>query len=50
MPASTPLSDKVSSELRSLGMNFVGTTIVYAFLQAVGIVNDHLADCWKSNV
>lgn len=50
MPASTPLSDRVSSELRSMGMNFVGTTILYAFLQAVGVVNDHMADCWKSNV
>ena len=49
-PASTPLSDQVSSELKSMGMNFVGTTIIYAFLQAVGVVNDHLADCWKSNV
>ncbi len=49
MPASTPLSDRISKELRGRGMNFVGTTIMYAYLQAVGVVNDHVADCWKSN-
>ena len=48
VPASTPLSDRISRELRSMGMNFVGTTIVYAYLQAVGVVNDHVAECWKS--
>ena len=48
VPASTPLSDLVSRELKLRGMNFVGTTIIYAFLQAVGVVNDHVAYCWKS--
>ena len=50
VPASTPLSDMISRELRSSGMNFVGTTIVYAYLQAVGVVNDHVAECWKSRI
>jgi DNA-3-methyladenine glycosylase I len=45
VPASTPLSDRISADLKKLGFKFVGTTIVYAFLQAVGIVNDHLVSC-----
>ncbi|MBV1705147.1 MAG: DNA-3-methyladenine glycosylase I [Hyphomicrobiales bacterium] len=45
VPAATPLSERVSKDLRAEGFNFVGPTIVYAFMQAVGIVNDHLADC-----
>ena len=45
VPASTPLSDRISQDLKKLGFRFVGTTIVYAFLQAVGIVNDHLVSC-----
>ena len=45
VPASTPLSDRISVDLKKLGFKFVGTTIVYAFLQAVGVVNDHLASC-----
>ena len=49
MPATTPLSDSLSRELKLMGMNFVGSTIVYAFLQAVGVVNDHVVDCWKSD-
>ena len=49
VPPSTPLSDLVSRKLKMRGMNFVGTTIVYAFLQAVGVVNDHAASCWKSH-
>lgn len=46
VPASTPLSDRLSKELRKHGFTFVGTTICYAFLQATGMVNDHLADCF----
>ncbi|MDX1972928.1 MAG: DNA-3-methyladenine glycosylase I [Candidatus Sumerlaeia bacterium] len=46
VPVSTPLSDALSKELKQLGMTFVGTTIIYAFLQAVGVVNDHLVGCW----
>ncbi len=45
VPASTPLSDRISVDLKKLGFKFVGTTIVYAFLQAVGVVNDHLVSC-----
>ncbi|MCP3391550.1 DNA-3-methyladenine glycosylase I [Bradyrhizobium sp. CCGB12] len=45
VPASTPLSVQVSKELSSRGFKFVGPTIVYAFMQATGMVNDHLVDC-----
>jgi DNA-3-methyladenine glycosylase I len=45
LPASTPLSDKISKDLKKRGMNFVGSTIMYAYMQAVGIVNDHMQDC-----
>ncbi|MXR36159.1 DNA-3-methyladenine glycosylase I [Craterilacuibacter sinensis] len=45
VPASTPLSDAISRELKQAGMNFVGSTIIYAFLQATGVVNDHLRSC-----
>jgi DNA-3-methyladenine glycosylase I len=47
IPASTNLSDKISIDLKKRGMSFVGTTIIYAYLQAVGIVNDHQVDCSK---
>ena len=47
IPASTPLSDRVSKELKSHGFSFVGTTIVYAFLQAGGVVNDHIMSCFR---
>ncbi|MFV0627129.1 MAG: DNA-3-methyladenine glycosylase I [Alphaproteobacteria bacterium] len=45
VPASTELSDKISKDLKKRGFTFVGTTITYAFMQAVGIVNDHVNDC-----
>jgi len=45
IPANTALSDRISGDLKKLGFKFVGTTIIYAFLQAVGIVNDHLLSC-----
>ena len=45
VPASTPLSDAISRDLKRRGFSFVGSTIVYAFLQATGVVNDHLAGC-----
>lgn len=48
VPASTPLSDTMSRELKRLGFRFVGSTICYAFMQATGMVNDHLADCFCS--
>lgn len=47
VPASTPLSDQVSKELRKRGFRFVGSTIIYAYLQAVGVVNDHLVGCFR---
>ena len=46
VPASTPLSIKVSKELSGRGFKFVGPTIVYAFMQATGMVNDHLVTCF----
>lgn len=46
VPASTPISDAISKDLKKRGMTFVGSTIIYAFMQAVGLVDDHLADCW----
>ncbi|GAC1498746.1 MAG: DNA-3-methyladenine glycosylase I [Vulcanimicrobiaceae bacterium] len=45
-PASTPLSERVSRDLRARGFTFVGPTIVYAFLAASGVVDDHLAECF----
>src|SRR5215207_7923193 len=47
VPAETPLSRAMSKELSSRGFKFVGPTIVYAFMQAVGMVNDHLVDCHR---
>ena len=44
--ASTPLSDRISADLKRRGMKFVGRVIIYSFLQAVGIVNDHETGCW----
>ena len=46
VPARTPLSDAVSKDLIRRGFRFVGSTIIYAFLQAVGVVNDHTRDCY----
>ncbi len=45
VPAFTPLSTQISKDLRKAGFKFCGPTIVYAFMQAVGMVNDHLVDC-----
>lgn len=47
IPARTPISDAMSKELKSRGFNFVGSTICYAFMQAAGMVNDHLVDCFR---
>lgn len=47
VPARTPESDALSKELGRLGFKFVGSTIVYAYLQAVGAVNDHLVGCFR---
>lgn len=45
IPASTALSDAISKDLKKLGFSFVGSTTIYAFMQAVGMVNDHLLSC-----
>ena len=45
VPANTPLSDTISKDLKKRGFKFVGTTVVYAFMQATGMVNDHLVNC-----
>jgi len=47
VPAETPLSRKISKELKEKGFKFCGPTIVYAFMQAVGMVNDHIVDCHR---
>jgi len=47
VPASTALSDRISKELKKLEFRFVGTTICYAFMQASGLVNDHLRSCFR---
>ncbi|HLP62940.1 DNA-3-methyladenine glycosylase I [Flavobacterium sp.] len=49
VPASTPLSDAISKDLKKRGFKFVGTTVVYAHMQATGMVNDHVVDCWTRN-
>ncbi len=47
VPASTPLSDAISKDLKRRGFKFVGSTIVYAHMQATGMVNDHTVDCFR---
>lgn len=47
IPASTPLSDTLSRDLKQRGFRFVGSTICYAHMQAVGMVNDHTVDCFR---
>jgi DNA-3-methyladenine glycosylase I len=47
IPPRTELSDKISKDLKKRGFNFVGSTIIYAFMQAVGLVDDHLIGCFK---
>jgi DNA-3-methyladenine glycosylase I len=48
VPATSPEAEALSRDLKRRGFRFVGPTIVYAFLQATGLVNDHLADCFRS--
>ncbi len=45
-PATTPISDQISKDLKKLGFKFVGSTIIYAFMQATGMVNDHVTSCF----
>ncbi len=49
VPATTVISDKMSKALKKKGFKFVGSTICYAFMQAVGMVNDHTTDCFRYN-
>ena len=50
IPAATPLSEQLSRDLKKLGFSFVGPTIAYAYLQAAGVVNDHLAACDRATM
>ena len=47
VPARSAVSDALSRDLKSAGFSFVGTTIVYAYMQAIGMVDDHLVSCWR---
>ncbi len=47
LPASTPLSDKISKDLKKRGMKYVGSIIIYSYLQAIGIIDDHDKECFK---
>ncbi len=47
LPARTPLSDRISADLKARGFRFVGSTIVYAHMQATGMVNDHITSCYR---
>lgn len=49
VPVKTPLSEKISKALKQRGFKFVGPVIVYAWMQASGIVDDHIATCWRRN-
>lgn len=49
VPATSEISDKLSKDLKKRGFKFVGSTVVYAHMQATGMVNDHVEDCWKRN-
>lgn len=50
IPATTALSDLISADLKKRGFKFVGSTIVYSHLQAIGVVNDHLTDCFRHSI
>ena len=49
IPARTPISDAFSKDLKRRGFSFVGSTIIYAHMQAVGMVNDHVVDCFRQS-
>lgn len=49
VPATSPLSDKISKDLKKRGFKFIGSTIMYAHMQATGMVNDHIENCWLRN-
>jgi DNA-3-methyladenine glycosylase I len=50
IPVTTEISDALSKDLKKRGMKFVGSTIIYAYMQAIGMANDHLIYCWKAKV
>ena len=47
LPSNTELSNRISKDMKKRGFKFIGTTIIYAFLQAIGVVNDHTIDCFR---
>lgn len=47
VPATSPLSDKISKDLKKRGFKFVGSTVIYAYMQSMGMVNDHTTDCFR---
>lgn len=49
VPATSPESDALSHDLKKRGMKFVGSTIIYAYMQAIGMVDDHMTNCWRRN-
>ena len=49
LPANTPLSDKICANLKKRGFKFIGSTIIYSHMQAMGMVNDHTIDCYRYN-
>lgn len=48
MASTSPISDTIAKTLKKRGMSFVGSTIIYAYMQAIGMTDDHLAGCWKA--
>lgn len=48
VPATTVLSDRISKDLKKRGFKFVGSTVIYAYMQAIGMVNDHVEDCFRN--
>ena len=50
IPSASIESDALSKDLKKRGMSFVGSTIIYAYMQAIGMVNDHMVDCWRHNL
>lgn len=49
LPANSPLSDQITRDMKKRGFKFLGTTIMYAHLQSIGVINDHLVDCFRYN-
>nr|WP_036893269.1 DNA-3-methyladenine glycosylase I [Prevotella sp. S7-1-8] len=50
VPKSNDLSDKVAKDMKKRGFNFIGSVIIYSFLQAIGIINDHESTCWRYDI